>query len=100
MIDNMRPDLGTTTPARAGGATSFRLLSSHSNMNTPPIINPRRSQDDGDEGAIAGIQYPSSSGQHQSMRQAAAFDETFHLAMVSSKRHHSAVILSSVTSGQ
>ena len=88
----MRPDLGTITPARASSATSFRLLSSHSNMNTPPIINRRRSQDDSDVGAIAGIQYPSSWGQHQSLCQAAAFDESFHSAMVSSKRHHSAVI--------
>ena len=80
---------GTTTPARAGGATSFRLLSSHSNMNTPPIINPRslgRSQDDGDEGAIAGIRYPSSWGQHRSLPRhsressAAGFDESFHSA--------------------
>ena len=104
---------GTTTPARAGGATSFRLLSSHSYMNTSPIINPRslgRSQDDGDEGTITGIGYPSSWGQHRSLphhsreSSAAGFDESFHSAechyaallnqptMVSSKCHHSAVI--------
>ena len=104
---------GTTTPVRAGGATSFRLLSSHSNMNTPPIIKSRslgRSQDDGDEGAIVGIRYPSSWGQNRSLPRhnressAAGFDESFHSAechyaallnqptMVSSKGHHSVVI--------
>ena len=107
---------GTTTPTNIGSIPVSLRLSSCSDVNASPILKSRclgRSRDDGNEGAIAGIRYPPSWGQHRTVpgqsreSPAAGSDESFHSAephycmascskpkkktMVSLKCYHTAV---------